>query len=173
MDILFTILGLALSLVTFFIGYWTSNRQIKKEREMKSKKERFIGFYLPAMKKLLNPDMFDSIIMPEGTAPGDYPVEDYFDIVRELIDIRYMASDEVNTSLIACFRFYGDHEFFVDHFGNLIKKIENEGKQLAKDLGYSYFSPWEYGEYWELSDPLGSTKRNKNKARKCSRQRSE
>ena len=166
-DIFLAVLNLIIPLVTFFIGYWTSNRQIKKEREMKAKKERLDRFYLPAMKKLFHPDMFDSIIIGGGIALEEHPFDSYFEIVRELLDIRHLASGEVNSSLIACFRFFGGHEDFLDRFYNLIEKIETEGKQLAKDLGYSYFSPSEYGEYWEHSacpDRIGCEKSRKKKS---------
>ena len=166
-DMAMTVANVVLPTVTFAAGFLISERQIKKQRKLDEKKEKFYEFYLPASKKLFDRVMYDSIYIPLSDLEGEdreTTLTGYHDVVYELAAIRHYASDRVNALIAGCHQQMSDDEAFMECFHELISAVESEGKRLANDLGYSYLSPSEYGALQD--SPAGqSCRRAKRQAR--------
>jgi len=128
------VVAASIAVFDFWLGYWVSNRRIKKDRQLAVLKERFFDFYLPAYRRLYG-------YVNIGLGPVDEKYADRF--IRSLYKKSYLASEQTRTNIFICARM--NSEALADEenakkyeaaFYDIVNDVERTCLLLASELGY-------------------------------------
>lgn len=120
-----------ISVVTFVLGYYTANLQIKRQQERELLKEKYFEVLLPVMRKICG-------LVYIGIPPaGELSLDQKGDILHFLNEKDYLLPSEIRKKLFVCSRIIGSDDPQLDEvFSDLSRSLSYECKRVALLLGY-------------------------------------
>lgn len=119
------------SIITFVLGYYTANLQIKRQRERELLKEKYFDVLLPAMRKICG-------LVYIGIPPMDgMPMDVKNEILLFLNEKDYLLPKGIRKKLFFCSRISGSADpRFDEAFSELALLLSHECRRVALLLGY-------------------------------------